>query len=118
MTKGYWNSCTIDGAPILIPDQNIKISRTDLDSEDSGRDESGAMHRIPVRYRVNTWEIPYSFLKEDEYEYLISLMEGKSEFAFTIFGGTYTAYCSSDAVTVRDAETGDYRDFTLKIIEC
>lgn len=118
MTKKYWDACTIDGSPVLVPDAGIKITRTDLDADDSGRDESGVMHRIPVRFRVNTWELPYSALKEDEYEYLTSLTEGKSEFEFTIFGKTYTAYCSNDAVTIRDAVTGEYRDFSLKIIEC
>ncbi|MBO5130300.1 MAG: hypothetical protein J6B95_08160 [Oscillospiraceae bacterium] len=118
MTKAYWNDCTIDGNPILVPDQDLEITRTDLDSDDSGRDESGVMHRIPVRHRVYTWVISYSSLKEDECEYLRSLIDGKSEFEFVIFGETYTAYCSNDAVTVRNAVTGDYRNFQLKIIEC
>lgn len=118
MTKKYWTGCTIDGSPILIPDAGIKVSRTDLDADDSGRDESGIMHRIPVRFRVNTWEIPYSALSVDEYEYLTSLTDGKAEFEFVIFGKTYTAYCSNDSVSVLDVVTGAYRDFSLKIIEC
>lgn len=118
MIRAYWDACLIDGQPVLVPDEGVEISRTDLDSDDSGRDESGVMHRFPVRQRVNTWTLPYGSLKEDEYEYLKSLVDGKADFVFSYRGKTYTAYCSNDAVSVQNVVTGDYRDFKLKIIEC
>ena len=35
----------IDGQPMLAPDENVEISVEDIDASDSGRDESGVMHR-------------------------------------------------------------------------
>lgn len=116
--KNYLNDCLIDGKPILVPDEDVEISRSDIDAEDSGRDESGIMHRFVLRERVCSWVFSYAFLSQEEYTYLKSLTEGKEEFTFTFFGDTYTAYCSNDSVTLRNALTGDYRDFKLKIIEC
>lgn len=108
----------IDGKEILMPDRDIEITRTDLDDTDSGRDESGVMHRFILRERVQTWAIPYDYLTAEEYEYMKSLTAGKAEFPFTYFGEEYTAYCSNDSITLRNAKTGEYRNFTLKIIEC
>ena len=118
MVRKYWEACCIDGRPVLVPDGDVEISRSDLDAEDSGRDESGVMHRIPVRYRVATWTLSYATLRADEYDYLISLTEGKADFAFIFGGKSYRAYCSSDGATLVNAVTGDYRNFKLKIIQC
>lgn len=116
--RDYLTECLIDGKPILVPDEDVEISRSDIDSEDSGRDESGVMHRFVVREKVHNWVFPYAILSQDDYDYLKSLTEGKAEFTFTFFGEIYTAYCSNDSVTWRNAVTGDYRNFKLKIIEC
>ena len=118
MVREYWDDCLIDGRPILAPDGNMELGRSDLDSDDSGRDESGVMHRIPVRFRVKTWSLSYATLTEEEYEYMISLMDGKPDFSFVYKGKEYRAYCANDSVTLENAVTGDYRDFKIKIIEC
>ena len=118
----YLNEYCVDGMPILVPDQDAEITRNDLDSSDSGRDESGFMHRIVVRSRVMTWAFNYSCLTAEEYQYMKSLFDGKETFVFTYMkDGIATeteAYCSNDSITYRNAMTGDYRNFKIKIIEC
>ena len=118
----FLNEYKVDGSPILVPDQNAEITRNDLDSADAGRDESGFMHRILVRSRVMTWGFNYSFLTSEEYEYMKSLFDGKDVFSFTYLDNgtpvTKTAYCSNDSITYRNAKTGLYMNFKIKIIEC
>ena len=70
----------IDGKPILAPDQGVEITETDLDSEDSGRDEGGFMHREVVREGVPTITFCYSFLNQEQMRYMKSLFKGKKEF--------------------------------------
>lgn len=118
MKREYLDNCLIDGKPMLVPDMDVEISRSDLDDADSGRDESGYMHRIVARERVHTWKFSYATLCAEDYEYMKSLFEGKADFTFSFFGKEYTAYCSNDSITWRNARTGDYRNYKVNIIEC
>ena len=111
------NTLLINGNPLPCPDADVIISKNDLDSDDTGRDESGYMHRLRLRHAVKTWEFPYKFLSAADYDYICSLVSD-SEFSVDFWGVKTTAYCSNNSVTLRNAVTGDYRDFTLKIIEC
>lgn len=113
----------IDGKAMVVPDQDVELSKSDLDSSDSGRDESGIMHRTVIRHRVRTWSFNYSYLTAAEYAYMESLFDGRAEFTFTFpqangTSGTCLAYCSNNSITVRNIRTGDYRNYKLKIIEC
>ncbi len=119
----FFEDYKVDGKPIVAPDADVVISKADLDSADSGRDESGVMHRIVVRYRVKTWELSYANMTTEEYQYMSSLFAGKSEFQFTYrdLSGQIagcTAYCSNDSITYHNARTGMYRNYKIKIIEC
>lgn len=109
----------INGKPVLVPDQDVEISRSDLEADDSGRDESGYLHRIVTRERMRTWTFSYDFLTKAEYEYLMGLFAGNPTFAFTYDGvNSCIAYCSEDSITWRNARTGEYRNLSLCIIEC
>lgn len=108
----------IDGLPLPCPDANVVISENDLDSEDTGRDESGYMHRLVLRHGVKTWEFPYASLSAADYAYIKSLIANKAEFQVDFWGTQTTAYCSNISATIQNVVTGDYRDVTLKIIEC
>ncbi len=107
----------IGGKPLPCPDENVTISENDLDSDDTGRDEGGYMHRLRLRPAVKTWEFPYRFLSAADYDYIRSLISDPT-FEVNFWGVNTTAYCSNNTVTLRNAVTGDYQDFTLKIIEC
>lgn len=108
----------INDKPLPVPDADVVITENDLDSEDTGRDESGYMHRLVLREKVKTWEFSYAVLSSEDYEYIKSLIAGKSTFPVNFWGCETTAYCSNTSAALRNAVTGDYRDFTLKIIEC
>ncbi|MBR2048275.1 MAG: hypothetical protein IJ960_06720 [Oscillospiraceae bacterium] len=113
----------IDGQPLLVPDADVQISAGDLDAEDSGRDESGFMHRLVVRERVKTWSFSYAVLAHLDYWYLEKLFAGKPDFEFTHrgFDGqpvTTRAYCSKSSITFHDARRGIYKNYKFNIIEC
>lgn len=116
--RAKFDDYLVDGTPILMPDQGISISRTDLDSEDSGRDESGVMHRIIVRPRVRTWSLSYSHLTKAEYDYMNDLLYGKPDFVFTVDGEEVQAYCSNDSISYWNAKTKEYKNLKFNIIEC
>lgn len=119
----FFEEYKVDGVPILAPDADVVITLTDLDSSDTGRDESGVMHRIVVRERVRTWELTYSRLTAQEYAYMEELFARKSEFAFTYkeLDGeekTCLAYYANSSVSYRNARTGHYGGYKLRIVEC
>lgn len=113
----------IDGQPLLVPDADVQISASDLDAEDSGRDESGFMHRLVVRERVRSWSFSYAVLNRLDYRYLESLFAGKPDFVFKYRGldgqpATTRAYCSKSSITLHDARRGIYKNYKFNIIEC
>lgn len=113
----------IDDMPILVPDQDMEMEYNDLDSDETGRDEAGVMHRIVLRYGVRKFQLSYESLTREEYRYMRSLFEGKSEFKVTYrdHDGEITefqAYHSSHSITVRNARTGLYKNYKISIIEC
>jgi hypothetical protein len=121
--RQYDEDFLIDGKPILIPDEGVQISLEDLDSSESGRDESGVMHRIVIREKVRKYSIPYGILSKEEYMYLQSLFAGKPTFEVQKRepDGTivrFSAYCSKIGITIQNKRTGMYKGLTLNIIEC
>ena len=121
--RQFYYEILIDGKPILLPDADIAAEYTDLDSSESGRDESGVMHRIVMRRGVLKMVIPYGNLDREEYLYMESLFAGKSEFARTYRDhdgsiATRQCYRSNHGIVIRNALTGLYRDYKCSIIEC
>ena len=119
----YLFDLLIDGLPILVPDADIAVSYEDLDSEESGRDEAGYMHRIILREGVRKVPLTYSNLTSDEYFYMESLFKGKGTFRVdcrTVDGNlqSFTAYRAKHSITVHNARTGEYRNYNFSIIEC
>ena len=115
----------INGRPLLAPDAGVEMSFQDLDAAESGRDESGYMHRILVRSKVGVWNFVYSHLTEAEYGYLLGILPQTGSFRFTYPAPgdssrslTTDAYLSQYGVAWRNATTGDYRNLKFSIIEC
>lgn len=122
MRKFYYDFL-IDDQPILVPDAGVELKRTDLDSEDSGRDESGVMHRIVVRKGVRTWGITYSALTAEEYRYLLSLFDSKAQFTVRFRNAMgkeemAEAYNSNHSIVLQDLRKGFCKDLKFTIIEC
>ena len=114
----------VNGEPFLTPDEDVGFSYEDLDSSDSGRDESGFMHRIVVRYKVGTWSFEFASITEEEKRYMESLFPDAPDFEFThpdrLTGNpvTTTCYRSKYSITWRNAKTGLWRNYKFNIIEC
>lgn len=121
--RKHWEDFLIDGQPILTPDEGIAISYEDLDSSESGRDESGFMHRVVLRTDVRKIPLSYAFLNKEEYLYMESLFRGKRDFQVDCrdFDGSllsFRAYRSKHSITVQNAQTGICKNYTFSIIEC
>lgn len=122
MRKFYFEYL-IDDKPLLVPDAGVEISQTDIDAEDSGRDESGFMHRQRLREWVKTWSFVYATLTREEYRYLEHLFAGKAEFTFQYrdLDGqprSCRAYCSKNSITLHNVKLGIYKNYKFNIIEC
>ncbi len=113
----------VDGKPMLEPDLGVEISEADLDASDTGRDESGVMHRVVVREGVRTWNFAYGLLDLEDYSYIKSLFQGKPLFTFTFPNedgttATATAYCSKRSITLYNHTNGCYKNLKFSVIEC
>lgn len=116
---------TINGKPFLAPDENVAVSYEDIDSDESGRDEAGYMHRVVVRYKVGTWSFEFSHLTEEEKQYMESLFPDAPDFEFghpsrkdANVQEVTTAYRSKYGIVWRNARTGIWNNYKFNIIEC
>lgn len=113
----------IDGEPVVAPDAEVEMSRTDVEAADTGTDESGFLHRYLLRSKVRKWTFSYTHLTKEEYRYMEGLLTGKSSFQFVFSGEdgetqTCTAYCSGSSVAIRNIRTGLYSGYSFEISEC
>ncbi len=115
----------IDGVPMLAPDNDMSMSFEDIDSEESGRDQSGTMHRFVVRFGVGKWQFSYAILTEAEFAYMEGLFAGKATFQFTCpsltnsaESVTFTAYRSKYGITWRSLKSGECRNYNFSIVQC
>ena len=77
------NAFLIDGKPMLAPDEEVQVRYEDIDSAAAGRDQEGYMHRAMVRGKVPSWVFAYSFLTEEEKQYMEGLFGDGDSFLFT-----------------------------------
>lgn len=110
---------------MFAPDADIDFSYEDLDDADSGRDESGYMHRIVVRYKVMTGSFVFSFISEEDMKYMESLFPDEPDFDFTRPSRldpdnpvTTRCYRSKYGISWHNARTGLWRNYKFNIIEC
>jgi len=110
---------------MLCPDAGVKLSYEDLDSSESGRDQSGFMHRVVLRYKVPTWGFSYSRITTEEKNYIESLFPDKETFMFThpsrtdpSVQETTKCYRSKYSLTWQNAVTGLWGGLSFNIIAC
>lgn len=115
----------INGTPMLAPDEDFSVSYEDLDSADAGRDESGVMHRNVVRFKVGSWKFSYSYLTEEEKQYMENLFGDTATFQFTHPSRlnastleTHTCYRSKYGISWKNAVTGLWSGYSFNIIQC
>lgn len=113
----------IDGKDMLIPDAGVEVSYSDLDAADSGRDESGYMHRLVVRHKIPSWQFSYTHLDAESYAYMRSILPRAGTFLFTYPNENgepeqLQAYISKYSVLWENLRLGDYRNLKFSIIAC
>ena len=118
----------IDGNPLPEPTEAAEIKFTDVESEDSGKDETGVYHREILRFGVLSCTSTYSHLSNEECAYLFRLLENKSTFRFTCPISsdsrnveqtvTRTCYCTDHGAALQRLKAGVWRDAKLQIQEC
>lgn len=115
----------INGKPILAPDEKVAVSYEDLDDGNSGRDEAGFMHRQVLRYKVPVWSFSYSYLTEQERQYMESLFPDAPTFQFTCpsrlnasVAETHTCYRSKYGISWKSARSGLWMGYSFQIIGC
>ena len=115
----------IDGKPIPVPDSPVDMSFEDLDAADAGRDEAGFMHRAVVRSKLGVWNFTYSYMSQEAYTYLQSLLPEEGVFRFTYpdprdpgQACNTEAYLSRYGISWHNARTGLYRNMKFSVIEC
>ncbi len=118
----------IDGNQLPEPTEPAEINFTDVESPDSGQDESGVYHRVIMRYDVLSCSLTYGYLTNEECAYLIGLLKNKNTFQFTCPVSsdaqdvsqtiTRTCYCSNRSAALQRLRSGVWRNMTLKIQEC
>lgn len=123
--RSFVNMFRINGKPMFAPDADISVSYSDLDGDDSGRDEAGYMHRIVVRYKVGTWSFEYGSITDEERRYMEELFPDAPTFEFTHPDRlrsdktvTTTAYRSNYSIVWHNARSGQWRNYKFNIIEC
>lgn len=123
--RGTTNLFTINGKPMLVPDAEVTVSYEDVDAADSGRDESGVMHRMVVRYKVAAWKFTYAYLTEEEKRYMESLFPEAPSFAFSHPARTDASrqettqcYRSKLGISWLDARRGLWSGYSFSVIEC
>lgn len=115
---------TIDGLPILVPDGDLSYCEENLESSDSGFDESGVYHRFVTRHNVRSWDFSYSRLTQEEYAYMEALLSGKDTFWFrykSTLDDTWQqvmAYRSKHSILCHCASNGQFRDYRFRITTC
>ena len=120
----FTNLLQINGKPMLAPDE-LTETYTDFDSDESGRDEGGYMHRIIAREKVATWSFSYSHITEEEMRYMENLFANNPDFEFThpsrlVLGEKVTTRCyrSNYKISLKNALQGLYSNYSFNIIEC
>lgn len=108
----------IDGVPLPLPSGGVKLRRSDLESGESGLDESGFYHKDVLRQGLGRWELSYRDLTPGAYAGLLALLPKQSTFLFS--HGEQTTQCCMEDVTAkcRRSLQGDVYDLQLTVAEC
>ena len=125
MSKVKTNLFLINGKPMFAPDAHVDFSYEDLQSTDTGVDESGYKHRIVVRYNLMKTTFSFSHISEEDMQYMESLFPDEPDFEFTrpsrldsSIPVTTRCYRGKYSISWRNAVTGDWRNYGFTIIEC
>ena len=110
---------------MFAPDADLEFSFEDLDDAESGRDESGVMHRIVVLYKVMSGSFVFSHISQDDYVYMESIFPDEADFLFTHPSRkdpstpvTTRCYRSKYGISWHNARKKEWRNYKFNIIAC
>ena len=118
-TAGEWK---VNGSPLYIPSNGIKVEHSNLAGSSSGRTEDGVMHIDWIRRDIRKVNLQWKVLTGTELNYILGLMQGK-EFTLTFKDRgqvqTMSAYSSESSYTYYSAALGEdiYTDVSINAIE-
>ncbi len=122
MVRPFDTDYLIDGKAMLAADNGADVEYTDLESDGTGLDESGVLHRDVMRFDVRSWTFTYSVLTSEEYNYLQSLFRRKTFFDFKIRSGSGTetvkAYCGNSSLSYFSRRYQLHKNLQFTIKEC
>lgn len=125
MARALCERLKINGKPMFAPDTEVQFQFEDLDSPESGRDDSGVMHRVVIRYKVLKGTFEFLFLCQEDYEYMESLFPDEPDFEFTHpdrrdFDKDTVSRCyrSVYGISWVNQKTNQIRNYKFNIIEC
>lgn len=114
----------INGNPILVPDNELGESYEDVDAAETGRDETGHMHRFPVIYKCGKWSFEYNLMTKEDYMFMEALFPDEGNFQFTRPSRrnpdvmvTTSCYRSKYSISWFSPKRGMYRNYKFNIIE-
>jgi hypothetical protein len=115
---------SINGKALLPPDAGVQMEFEDIMHNKSGRDEDGVMHRLVRRYRVGTWHFHYSTLTQEQYSYMLPILEGQKDFTFTYpdpdnpnHRKSTKAYIEKYGICWYSAKQGLYKNLKFDVVE-
>ena len=115
----------INGNPILAPDAEVSVNYEDIDGADAGRDQAGFMHRSMLRCKVPSWTFTYTWLTEEEKNYMESLFGQEAAFVLTHpsrldakVAEQTQCYRSKYGICWRSAKSGLWGNYSFTVIAC
>lgn len=111
------NAYYMDG--VSLPAGGVAVCRAkDLEAGDTGRDQSGFLHRWVLRRGLRRWEIAYRELSDRAARALLDSLPRKD--TCILSGPEGSVLCHLDEVThrCRDSLAGTRHEITILIEEC
>ena len=111
------NEYYIDGEP--LPGGGVVVCRAaDVEAGDTGRDESGYLHRWVLRRGLRRWEFRYRELPQKTAAALLSGLPGADTFLLETPEGQALCHLKEVSATCVPTLTAPRQDITITIEEC
>lgn len=80
-SRGQTNLYKVNSKNLITPDAPVTVTVQTLEDPNSGYDESGVLHRYPLR-NIRRWQFVYTGITQGEKDYLADLFPGVGSFLF------------------------------------
>ena len=115
----------IENTPVVVPNAGVQLRVSDIEAEESGRDESGYLHRVVLRAGLGTWVLRYRDMSQEEYAYMMALLPGAGSFLFTHPDKADPARSNVSRCCITDVQAGSHdalsgksRELKITVTQC